>query len=370
MTVLTTRHPEGLSREEAPGLVVHYLSEAPGRRLSTDYWKAGSQAFEAVHSLRPVDLVMDIALSGFGWVKAGRKDLPLPYVAFLTGGWMDVLRNKWTEVDGPLDLAHLLLRGLPEWWFRYRRWYGAVIGAADRVMVDHASLVSVLEREFGAPRSKFVAAFSPVDVERFRPDPRLRAQKRKQHGLDEERPVILMAAVLSKQKGVQVGLEAVARLSGDFPDLAVLVVGGGPHQAELERLARRLGIAERVVFCGPVGPESMPGYFNAGDLFVNPTLRVEGMPVVLPEAMASGTAVVSSEIGGVPDLVRHGELGLLVPPGDVEVLSREIARLLADPSERKSLAEAALSHVRENLTVEHFSGLVERTLLDALERKP
>jgi glycosyltransferase involved in cell wall biosynthesis len=368
VTVLTTRHPEGLEHEEAPGREVHYLSHAPSRRLSLEYWKASSQAFEVFHDRRPVEIVMDIALSGFGWVTASRKEWPLPYVAFLTGGWKDLLRNKWTEADGPMDLAHLLLRGLPEWWLKYRRWYGTVIGAADRIMVDHASLISILESEFGAPRSKFVAAFSPVDVERFRPDQLLRAQVRKEHGLGEEQMVILMAAVLSKQKGIQIGLEAVTRLCERYPELAVLVVGGGPYRPVLESMTRSLGIAEKVVFCGPVEPEAMPAYFNAGDMFVNPTLRLEGMPIVLPEAMASGATVISSRIGGIPDLVHHGETGLLVTPGDVEALCREIARLLDEPTERKALADAALSYVRGQLTVEHFLELVEATLMDASNR--
>ncbi|MDV2503965.1 MAG: glycosyltransferase family 4 protein [bacterium] len=369
VTVITTHHPRGIDHEEVGLTKIHYLPEAPSRRLSPTYWEASARTFERIHTRHPVDLVMDISLAGYGWVTNCRQRWPLPFVPFMTGGWKDTLRNRWAENDGLADLAHFFLRALPEWWWGYRRWYRGIIEAADRILTDNTYVIPVLGREFGVPETKFRATFAPVDVERFRADPALRDHVRKQYGFGEGQPVILMVATLSKQKGVQIGLEAVGRLRETFPNLGVLVVGGGPYEEILRELADRLGLAERVVFCGPVEPETMPAYYNAADLFVNPTLRVEGMPCVITEAMASGTPVITSAMGGIPDVVVHGQTGRLVPRGDVDRLSEEIARLLTHPEERRALAETALRHVHDHLTEEHFTQVVDETIQEVLDSK-
>lgn len=366
VTVVTTRHPKGVEREEAPGVEIHYLSQAPSRRLSPAFWEASAQAFESVHERESVGLVMDISLAAFGWVAKSRQRWPLPFVPFMTGGWKDTLRNQWTNADGLKARVHFVLRALPEWWWEYRRWYRGVLGAADRILVDYPSLIPILSLEFGEPEATFRPAFSPADVERFRPDPALRAHVRKQYGFGEEQPVILMVATLSKQKGVHIGLEAVGRLREAFPHLGVLIVGVGPYEGALEGLAGRLGLAPRVVFSGPVEPEAMPAYYNAADLFVNPTLRVEGMPWVITEAMASGAPVIASAMGGIPDVVVHGQTGRLVPRGDVAQLSNEIERLLANPEERRALAEAAHRYIHDHLTQDHFIQVIEETIQEVI----
>ena len=366
VTVLTTSHPEGVESERAAGVEVFYLSQAPSRRLSPEFWAAGCRAFEELHRREPVDVAMDMTMAGYGWVVECRDRWPLPFVPFFTGGCKDTLRNRWTETKGPWELVHFFLRALPEWWWGYRRWFRTVIEAADLILVEHPSLKRILSGEFGAPEEKFRLALWPADVERFRPDPYIRVRVRKRYGFSEEQPLIVMVAVLTKQKGQHVGLEAVGRLSEAFPDLGVLLVGEGPHEAALRSLAERLGIAPRVAFCGSVNPEELPAYYNAGDLFVSPTLRVEGIPCVMAEAMACATPVVASAVGGIPDVIVHGRTGRLVPPGDVARLSDEIGRLLAHPEERRALAEAALKDVHERLTVERYLDAVEETIEEAV----
>lgn len=369
LTVLTTRHPEGVEREEADGVEVHYLSEAPSRRFSPAFWTASAQAFERIHGRDPVDVVMDVSLAGYGWVVNCSQRWPLPFVPSLDGGWKDGLRNRWAENEGLRDLAHFVLRALPEWWWGYRRWYQGVIGTADRILAGKASLVEILVREFGAPEAKFRHILTPADVERFRPDPALRARVREQYGLGEKQPVVLMAARISKQKGLQVGLEAVGRLRETFPDLGVLVAGGGPYETALKGLAKQLGLGERVVFCGPVEPVDMPAYYNAADLFLNPTMLIEGIMFVVVEAMACGTPVIASAIGGIPEVVVHGQTGRLVPPGDVARLSEEIAHLLAHPEEHRALAESALRYIHDNLTEKRFLQVVDDTIQEVLRER-
>jgi glycosyltransferase involved in cell wall biosynthesis len=368
LTVLTTSHPKGLEREEAPGVEIHYLPETPAGRLGRAFWRASLRAFERLQGQDPADLVMDISLAGFGWAAEARQRWPLPFVAFMTGGWKDVLRNRWADVEGPLELAHFFLRALPEWWWGYRRWYKQVTGLAQRILVDHPSLKTILVREFGIDAGKIREAFSFADTERFRPDEALRQRVRKELGLSDEQPVVLMVAVLTRQKGIQVGLEALGLLRDDFPDLKALVLGNGPYRRSLEELSSKLGLSERVIFLGEVEPDCLPGFYNAADIFLNPTLRIEGLPLVISEALACGTPVITSAQGGIPDVIAHGQTGCLARAGDANGLAREIARLIENPRERQALAQAGLEFVRRNLTEEHFTDTVEKTILEVLGR--
>jgi glycosyltransferase involved in cell wall biosynthesis len=102
-------------------------------------------------------------------------------------------------------------------------------------------------------------------------------------------------------------------------------------------------------------------YIAAADVFLFPTLRAEAAPLVLPQAMATGTPVIASDIGGIGEVVqRTGENGLLIPPGDVAALAAAMRSLLEDEERRNRLGESARRRILDEYTIER---MVERTLL-------
>lgn len=140
---------------------------------------------------------------------------------------------------------------------------------------------------------------------------------------------ILFVGRLAAVKGVPVLLEAIADLHKTFKDSRVTLIGDGPDRAALEAQARGLPVE----FLGYKSQAEVAEALARTDLFVLPSFA-EGVPVVLMEAMASGVPVVTTQIAGVPELVRDHHAGLLVPPGDSAALSRAIATLLANPEAR------------------------------------
>jgi glycosyltransferase involved in cell wall biosynthesis len=114
-------------------------------------------------------------------------------------------------------------------------------------------------------------------------------------------------------------------------------------------LAHSLGIQQEVHFLGHVDHAELPGWYASADLFVLPS-RMESFPLVLLEAMASGLPVVATAVGGVPELVVHGETGLLVPPNDPLALAQAINSLLDDPEGMKSMGARGRDTVRERYT--------------------
>jgi glycosyltransferase involved in cell wall biosynthesis len=121
-------------------------------------------------------------------------------------------------------------------------------------------------------------------------------------------------------------------------DLALIIVGDGPERPRLEATSRTLGMQDRVVFTGAREQSDTLALMAACDLFVlNST--VEGFPHVVLEALALGLPVIATAVGGTPEVIRDGETGVLIQPGDEQALASAVARLLASPEERRRLGE-------------------------------
>lgn len=135
--------------------------------------------------------------------------------------------------------------------------------------------------------------------------------------------LLITVCRLTAWKGVDGLIEAIASL----PEVGLVVVGDGPERENLEAMARRLGVKERVYFAGEVPKEHVPAYLRACDLFVLNS-RYEGLPHVLLEALAAGLPVVATDVGGTPEVVQDGVNGRLVPVGDVQAFREAIMKAL------------------------------------------
>lgn len=157
------------------------------------------------------------------------------------------------------------------------------------------------------------------------------------------------------KKGLAVFLAAARLLARDVPRVRFAVVGDGPARAALEARAAREGVSHRTLFAGE--RRDIPAVMTAFDLFVQPS-RWEGFGVTLLEAMAAGTPIVASRVGGIPEVVLHDETGLLVPAGEPESLAEACAALLRDRDRASRLARAARARVETHFRVDR---LAERT---------
>lgn len=151
-------------------------------------------------------------------------------------------------------------------------------------------------------------------------------------------PLLLFVGRLRYYKGLNDLITAMA----DVP-ATLLIAGEGPEGPSLRAQAQALGVAGRVHFLGDVADADLPGLYQAADVFVLPSnRRSEAYGIALLEAMAAGVAVISTELGtGTSWLNRHGETGLVVPPGDPAALAAALRALLADEERRRRMAQAA-----------------------------
>ncbi|MBJ6984071.1 glycosyltransferase [Luteimonas sp. MC1750] len=190
-----------------------------------------------------------------------------------------------------------------------------------------------------------------------------RSRARAALGLPADALVVACVGRLVALKNHRLLLGQVPELATTFPRLHVVLLGDGPERAALERQAQALGIAERVLFAGTRRdvPKLLPGV----DVFALPSLT-EGLSIALLEACAAGLPVVASDVGGNPEIVRHGRTGLLVPVDDGDALRAALLRILGDRPLRLALGLAAREWVMTHASIDAMRLSYDRLYADAL----
>jgi len=220
-----------------------------------------------------------------------------------------------------------------------RRMKYEVLRQADLFLAMTPRAARCLEVE-GADPAK-IRVWSPgIDLERFQPRAKPAAE-RTRLGLTPDDFVFTSVAALRWEKGVYDILHAFKRLTLEVPErpLKLVFAGSGPEERGLRSLADRIGLSERVVFTR-FAYEEMPAAYNLSDVFLlASTARpgwLEQFGYVLTEALASGTPIITTQHGSIPEVV--GDAALLVPPSDFLALAAAMRKLLDEPQERQRLA--------------------------------
>jgi len=169
---------------------------------------------------------------------------------------------------------------------------------------------------------------------------------------EHESPFLLTVGRLDARercKGIDEVLVATAELAEAFPDLRYIVVGNGDDRPRLERLAKELGISDRVSFKGTVTDDELMKLYRSCDIFVMPSSQ-EGFGIVFLEAMAFRKPVIGGNYGGTPEIIVDNQTGFVVDYKDVESLKKRIQALLVDPELRQRMGDAGRTRLEENYT--------------------
>ena len=203
-----------------------------------------------------------------------------------------------------------------------------------------------------------------VDVDHFRPLPRA-IPLRRSLGLPDSARVLASVGRLVGWKGLRVIIDALSRLP---QEVHYLVVGEGPDEPKLRAQAARLGLAERVHFCGRIAHDELPQVLAQADLLLQPSLGEESFGITLVEAMACALPVLASRQGGMTEIVLPGVTGELLPPGEVEAWRQAIAALLAQPDRMRAQGAAGRMRVVAEFTWAANAAKLERLLQEG--RRP
>jgi len=236
----------------------------------------------------------------------------------------------------------------------------------DRILAVSGAVREVLLRD-GVEARKIAVVREGIDVERIERAPDRAQQVRQMLGIRAGERIVANVAALTAHKGQRYLVAAVPAIRAARPDARVVIFGEGELRPELEAQARALGLGDGLLLTGFRPPEEIPSILKAIDVFVLSSVE-EGLGTSLFDAMAAGAPIAATRAGGIPEIVREGETGLLVPPRDPGALADAVVRLLNDAVLSRRLAEAAACFVRAEGTKERMVEETVRAYEDLLHR--
>lgn len=304
--------------EEAGGLQFHRTPAADGVGLLGQMRLTAARLDQLVRELQP-NLIHahSPVLNALPSLWVGRRRR-LPVVYEMRASWEDAAVDHGTTTEG--SVRYRMSRALESF----------ALHCADEITTICEGLrADILMR--GVRPGKVTVIPNAVDAGAFGFDAEPDAALRAELGLDGK-TVIGFAGSFYGYEGLNLLVSAVARLVGRFPDLRLLLVGGGIQEEALRRQAEAEGVAGRVVFAGRVPHDQVQKYYDLIDVLAYPRLPMRLTEIVTPlkplEAMAQGRMFVASDVGGHRELVRHGETGFLFKAGSVDALVSAIAAVL------------------------------------------
>lgn len=286
----------------------------------------------------------------------GRLDLGTVFQIrrFLRERRIDILHSHGYKSDIIGCLAVLLRR--TRWVATNHVWHPMtgklrLYEAADAFVLRHARRVIAVSSEIkddlistNVPSASVRVIANGIDIDRF-VQPRSTDHVRAALGIDRQDVVVTIVGRLSPEKGHRTFLQAAEKVCATRKHVKCLIVGDGPIAGELRAEAARLSLEGRVIFAG--FRRDMPEMYALSDVVVNAS-SIEGLPMTILEAMASGVAIIAARTGGIPDVITDGRTGLLVDAGDVDALRMRMESLVDRDDERRRLATAACDFVTIN----------------------
>jgi glycosyltransferase involved in cell wall biosynthesis len=236
----------------------------------------------------------------------------------------------------------LVLHGgnLPEFSNRHPKRVGRLLRSAAAVTAPSR----YMQERMKPIRPDIMLVQNPIDLKEY--TFRLRSAPR---------PALVWLRAFHELYNPSMGIQATAQILPEYPDLRLLMGGGDKGDGSLEKtkqLAEMLGISNSVEFSGIIPKERVPDWLQQGDIFLN-TTNVDNTPVSVIEAMACGLCIVSTNVGGIPYLLKDGEDALLVSPENPEAMAKAVTRILSEPDLAEHLSRNA-RNVAENYDWPNF----------------
>lgn len=242
-----------------------------------------------------------------------------------------------------------------------------LLSMTDMIIAPSFFLKKMIRNELRADEDSIRVIPNAIDLSKFGiTHDADAAVLRKELGIPEKSHVVGVVANLTEIKTLDVLIRSAPAIIDRFPDTIFLMIGEGPSREELESLAASLGIMANMRFVGyREDVEKLISIFTVGAL----SSQIEIHPISLIEIMSAGIPVVAPEVGGIPEIVSHGETGLLFPAGDSVRLAEAVNLLLGDRSKRRKYGKEARKRVQEQFAKERMIRATEEAFLDGYRMK-
>lgn len=340
ITILATSHPTLTEESPLPNLHILYLPNTPSDQYSEAFSQTSAQIFDRLHAMSPFDAAWSDSAGAAGWSQLSKHRDQVPLIAVCHAGL--TMMNAGPSRDFFATTHHTMLRR------------AAAIIAVSRTVAE--SIAS------GLPDSASLLRIIPngADPALFQVPASDTAALRKELGLTDK-PILLYLGRVVKEKGGEDLLRAVAMLP-EMTRPQVLIIGPGPYGSALRNIASALALPLTLI--PGVEHNQAPRHLSLADLFILPSFHAEGLPFTLIEAMLAKRAIIATDIGGVSELIRPEQTGLLTPPRNPAALAAAIQRLLTDKQTRTRLGQSAYALASTMYSLDAMTTRFEKLLID------
>lgn len=360
ISIISTKHPQGKKLEERNGAKIYYLQNTRFGSPRNHWDKESVRKFLDLNKERPFDVIWSQSFAAYGLTYLDREKLTVPIIPILHGCIRQEINSfKTNFLAGKLRPFSLFKAFCGLFYFYYRQ-QKPLLSISDRIITVSEELIDDLRRWYGEQiATKAVPVFNSIDSEVFRPNLDLRWKLRRKLGVQDDEILLMTSGTLNKEKGHHLAIKSLSYIRSNLPNIKLMIVGSGEFQTSLEKQIQENGLQASIIFTGFVPNHDMVKYYNAADIYLMPTLRIEGLPFVLLEAMSCGKPVVASRRGGNTSLLSHGENGFLIQPGNISQLVHYLMLMFKDEGITKRLSHSARETILENFTIDK---MVAKTL--------
>jgi len=348
VTILTTKHLEGPEYKCVNGVKIMYYNRMKPIVYTSDFFKDFAIFLEEIDMLEGFDIIHSQSPIGLSYAKYCKKTVPLILTSHGTP-----LNEIKTILNGRLSIKSFLT--IPIWLKLFLLDEPTIYANADKIISVSKELGEDLVRQYKIQKERLIVIPNGIDTTKFKPmgsD----VLKRDLNLTDEK--LIVSVGRIDEQKGFQQLIKILPDISKKY-NVKLIVVGTGPYLRNLKLMAEKSGLLDRVIFTGRVTDEDLPKYYNLADVFVFPTLREESFGIVNIEAMACEKPVITSRIGGIPTAIENGRDGILIEPGDLDELAKNILYLLDNDDVAERLGKQAREKVINEFSLDK---MVEDTI--------
>ncbi len=358
LTVISTQHPKGVEFEEINGIRQHYLNNTIFGSKRGGWKTASLKKFIDLDAINKFDIICSVSTVIPKELIVLAKKRRIPVVIISEGPEIIILQSEVKQTlshrNGFKNLAKTILV-----FFYYYFFWELLFKEYDTVIAVSESVSNAIQKWHFVKKEKIHTIYNGVETSLFCPDQSQRDRIRRALAISEKEKVLLFFSFITKQKGLHLLIKALPAVLEENKNVKLLVVGEGNYLTEAKQLVEQSGLDSYVVFTGHISREEAPDYINASEIFILPTLRQEGMPFSLLEAMACGKPVIASKIGGISSAVDDGINGFLVPPGNISKLIEKTIFLLNNKDFADQLADNARKKIIQNFSHEK---MIEETI--------
>lgn len=311
-----------------------------GATLDKNNWINKSVEFlKTAHSKNKFDLVLGQSSAAVGIIK--QKHLfKIPVVSIAHGSILSEYKTYLSEIRNIRDLIKLIPNTgfvLKNFFFRQR---DMIHGSNKVVAVSNYVKNTLIEETYSTNEHIRVIhnGINPVNI--------VLADLNRSH--TKTKVKLIYVGRMERSKGVHLLLE---QLANNFPNVELLLIGDGPYKTELQSIAEELSITEQVTFYGKVPHSQAIELMSSADIFVLPTLRIEGFPMTIVEAMFVGLPILASNMGGIVDAVDDGKTGYLITSNNAEELKDRLDKLVGSRDLRTLFGSNSKAKAHKEYTV-------------------